>query len=356
MSTVGEYFDSTNLRGIDEGLGSSGVVQSLHGTPRSGELELMTGVPGDRGPVGESARPFRWEGDIADQAALSAMSTKLGAAQAGKAWRVVSSDTLVYWNGTGFDTFADAFGAAGPDGSPCVVSLGSVDTGEVGAPLQATIVGTPPNLVLHLTVPRGVRGREGEIGGPGPIRQAADYADGPHPDGSVPTWNGTAGKWEPRPFPGLRGPWSISETQAWDGSAGFGASQTNVGTSPNVIAQLAIPAQDSAWRPVVSGGVMLRTTSTDASTRIDAEVRIGSADGQIVALGSGFVMAMDSFCDFQPFFAASSMTPGSAVGVVPAGQPVSLYVVLRRNRGGANYTYTRSGAQIMCWARPVTTL
>ncbi|MBF6296293.1 hypothetical protein IU459_01895 [Nocardia amamiensis] len=358
MSTVGDYFASTAIRGIDEGIGTRGVVQAMHGTPSDGSLELMTGTPGPQGEQGDAARPFRWEGDIADHTALTALAAKLTTAHAGKAWRVVATDTLVYWNGRGFDSFAQAFGAHGPDGETCTVSIGTVDTGPVGSELQVTVVGEPPDLVLNLTVPRGVQGRKGDPGGPGPLRNAPDYADGIHADGAVPVWDDTIGKWKPRPYPGLRGPWSIVEGQAWDGGAGFAASQLNIATATKTVAQLNIPAQDVAWRPIVTGGVVVGTTEAwnQFTTRVDAEVRIGTADGPIVALGAGMVTGADSYNRFQPFYATRGLTPDSAVGVVAAGQAVTLYVVLRRNAGSSNYDYSMSRARIVCMARPVGAL
>ncbi|MFD4459791.1 hypothetical protein [Nocardia sp. NPDC058480] len=354
MSTVGKYFDTALIRGIDEGVGATGVVQSLHATPADGSLELMTGIPGTAGLPGEPGRAFRWEGDIADQSALSALSAGLGPGQAGKAWRVLSANTLVYWNGSSFDTFTDAFGAAGPDGGPCTVRLGNVETGPVGSELQATITGVPPDLILDLTVPRGVKGRKGEPGGPGPIREAPDYLDLPLVEGAVPVWDQTVNKWTSRPYPGLRGPWSIMEGRAWDGGAGFSASQANIGTSPNTVARLTIPAQDTDWSPIVAGGVLVQTTegATTYVTRIDAEVRIGSDSGQIVAQGSGLPAGIDGHCDLMPYF-GTRCTPTDSVGVIPAGQAAVLVVVLRRNAGSSNYNYYLPGAQISCWARPV---
>lgn len=355
MSTVGEYFESTLIHGIDEGIGAPGLVQSMHGTPRDGALELMTGTRGPAGPKGPAAPAFRWEGDIADPAALAALAPMLSTAHAGKAWRVRSTNTLMYWNGAGFESFIEAFGAMGPDGPSCSVTIGTVQTGPVGSPLAVTVTGTPPALTLNLTVPRGVKGRKGEPGPPGPIRAAADYADGVHAERSVPMWDAAAGKWTPRPFPGVRGPWSIVEGSAWDGGAGFAASQTNVGTSPNVVAQLKIPAQNADWRPIISGGTVVRTTEGGQSftTRVDTEVRIGSATGQIVAQGSGMPFGMFHFNKLQPFFGVTGLTPSSSVGVVPKGQPVTLFVVLRRNQGDSNYTYNQAGAHIVCFAQPV---
>ncbi|MFI6173507.1 hypothetical protein ACIBCN_42480 [Nocardia sp. NPDC051052] len=358
MSTVREYFASTQIRGIDEGVGAPGVVQAMHGTPSDGSLELMTGTPGNRGDQGAPARPFRWEGDIADQPALSALAPKLTIAHAGKAWRVLSTGALVYWNGTGFDEFAAAFGAAGPDGQPCTITIGAVDTGPVGSDLRVTMTGTAPDLTLNLTVPRGVKGKRGEVGGPGPIRNAPDYADGPHVDRAVPAWDSVAGKWKPRPYPGLRGPWTLLEGRSWDGSPGFAGSETGITAATKSIAQLSIPAQDTDWRPMITGGVVVRSAENydQFTTRIDAEVRIGSEAGQIVALGSGFVTGASTRARFQPFYGVRGMTPDSTVGVVPAGQPVTLYVLLRRATGTASYEYFMADAQMVCLARPVGAL
>ena len=355
MSTVGEYFDQTLIRGIDEGIGTPGLVQSMHGTPADGSLELLTGTEGPVGPDGPPAAAFRWEGDIADRAALDALTPRLGIAQAGKAWRVLGTNTLMYWNGRGFDSFVDAFGALGPDGQPCTIAIGTVTTGAVGSELVATLTGTPPNLTLNLTVPRGIKGRKGAAGGPGPLRNAGDYQDGTHTDGMVPLWDTTAGKWVPRPSPAWRGPWSISESTAWDGGAGFAASQNNVGTSPNTVAQINIPAQDVAWRPFVSGGVAVATSKSDAGTRIDAFVRIGSASGQLVAKGVGIGYGIWHYNRFIPAFDTASMTPGSATAVIAAGAATTLYVVLAHGiSGGGNYYYSRTNSNVVVWAVPVS--
>lgn len=358
MTSVGNYFDDTLVRGVDEGVGTPGLVQALHGTPRDGSLELTTGAIGPQGPEGEPARPFRWEGDIADQAALTALTAKLNSAHAGKAWRVLSTGGLAYWNGTGLDTFSDAFGALGPDGPSCSVSIGSVTTGPAGADLQVTVTGAAPDLVLDLVVPRGIMGSKGPDGGPGPIRQATDYVDGAHPDRAVPVWNATTSKWSGRAYPGLRGPWTIVEDRAWDDGPGFAPSQSGVSAASIVVAQLQVPAQDTDWRPMITGGVVLRPLENfdQFSTRIDAEVRIGSATGQIVALGTGFVTGVQTRVRFQPHLATRNVTPASTVGVIAAGQAVTLVVVVRRGAGSANYDYQMADAQIVCTARPVGVL
>ncbi|MFC4123698.1 hypothetical protein [Nocardia rhizosphaerae] len=352
MSTISEYFDSAQVRGIDEGIGRPGVVQSMHATPADGTLELMTGPAGPVGPAGDPCRPFRWEGDIADPAALASLAARLGPAQAGKAWRVLSNDALMYWNGTGFDSFAEAFGAIGPMGDPCDITLGVVETGEPGTPLQATVSGAAPNLTLNLTVPRGIKGQPGEPGGPGPLRNAPDYADGSHVDGAVPTWDAVVEKWVPTPYPGLRGPWSVYEAESWDGSAGFASSVSSISSATYAVATLNIPAQDTDWRPLVTGGVFTRPLNTSFDHRVDTEVRLGSASGQLVGLGTGATAGAGAYSRIQSFF-GTTVAPDSAIGVVPAGEPAQLHVVLSRNLGTANYHYARGSAQLLCWAQPV---
>ncbi|WP_446224984.1 hypothetical protein ACTWPB_07660 [Nocardia sp. IBHARD005] len=355
MPTVGEYFEQTQIRGLNEGIGTPGVVQSFGGTPTDGTLELPTGSPGATGPQGPPAYRFRWEGDVSDPSALAALAENLGPAHAGKAWRVESTNTLMYWNGEAFDSFPEAFGGHGPTGDVNELEIGAVTTGAVGSDLEITITGTPPNQTLDIVVPRGVAGVKGPIGSPGPLREATDYDDSAPPvDGAVPLWDPVTSKWAPEPYPGWRGPWTAFEGDSWDGAAGFAATQSGVSTNPNTVCNINIPAQDVAWRPLVFGGVLVRTAATDASNRIDIEARITNAAGQIVGYGPGTPFGIDAVDLVYPQFNTASMTPASSVGVIAAGVPAVIAIVLRRNLGSGNYTYTRTGAHVTVFAVPVT--
>ncbi|MFC4124943.1 hypothetical protein [Nocardia rhizosphaerae] len=355
MTTIGEYFEQTQIRGINEGIGEPGIAQSFNGTPKDGSLELPTGSPGPTGPQGPAAHRFRWEGDISDPVALASLAESLGPAQAGKAWRVESTNTLMYWNGSAFDVFAEAFGGHGPTGEVNTLTMGTVTTGAVGADLEITITGTPPSQTLDITVPRGVQGAQGPIGSPGPLREATDYDDTTPPvDGAVPLWNSTTSKWTPTPYPGWRGPWTAFEGASWDGGAGFIASASGTSTSPNTLCTINVPAQDVDWRPLVFGGALVRTTATDNSNRVDIEARITNAAGQIVGYGPGTPFGLESFTRVQPQYNTASMTPASSVGVVSAGVPAVIAIVLRRNLGSGSYNYIRTGAHATVWAVPVT--
>lgn len=352
MPTVGEYFEQTQIRGINEGIGSPGVVQSFGGTPRDGTLELPTGSPGADGPQGPPAHRFRWEGDVSDPTALAALAENLGPAHAGKAWRIESTNALMYWNGESFDSFIEAFGGHGPTGEVNTLTIGSVITGAVGSDLEIAITGTPPSQTLNITVPRGVQGIKGPIGSPGPLREATDYDDTTPPvQGAVPLWNAVTSKWTPQPYPGWRGPYTIREDAAWDGGAGFAPTQSGVSTTPNTLATVNIPAQDTPWRPLVLGGVWLRCAD---GTRVDLEARITNAAGQIVGYGPGTQFNLDSFVEVFPQYNTAAMTPSSSVAVVAAGVPAVIAIVLRRNLGSGTYVYSRGGAHATVWAVPVT--
>ena len=353
MSTVAEYFAQTRIRGINEGIAAAGVVQSFAGVPADGTLELPVGATGADGGQGPAAPVFRWEGDIADPTALAALAPDLGAAQAGKAWRVVSTDTLMYWNGSGFAAFPEAFGAPGPDGAPNVLSIGTVTTGAAGSNLIVSVTGSPPTQTINLTIPRGVQGIQGPPGRPGPIRGASDYQESSTPiAGAVPMWDASASKWKPVAAPGWRGPWTMNETTAWDGGSAFAAGGTSISTSPYTIAILNVPAQDVAWRPMVFGGVQIK--APDINTRIDIEARIGSAAGQVVSVGTGVRDAVWNFNQMRPQYQTSVLAPSSSTGTIAAGAAAAIYLVLSRNLGSANYGYAREFAHATVWAVPVT--
>lgn len=356
MTTIGEYFERVSLRGLNEGIGAPDVAQSFVGTPKDGTFELPTGAAGPTGATGPAAIPFRWEGDISDPTALGALAARLGPAQAGKTWRVLSTDAVMYWNGSSFDAFPEAFGAYGPTGPVNTLSVGTVTTGAVGADLTLSVTGTPPAQTVNVTVPRGVKGSKGPLGSPGPLRQAADYdnSGGTPVNRAVPLWNPTTSKWTPTPYPGWRGPYAALEGDNWDGSAGFAATQTGTTTSPNTICTIAVPAQDVAWRPLVFGGALVRTTPTDGSTRVDIEARLTSDAGQMLAYGPGMAYGLDWFTKLGPQFNTASMTPASSVGVVAAGVAAVIRIVLRRNVGSGAYTYNRLGAHATVFAVPVT--
>ena len=357
MTSIGEYFDGVRIRGIDEGIGRDGIVQSFVATPADGSLELPTGPAGPAGDPGPAGYRIRWEGDIADDTALQALATTLREVHAGKAWRVRATNALMIWNGRTFDTHPDAFGAHGPQGQPNTLTLGTVTTGAAGSDVQVTVTGDSPGQTVDLVLPRGVEGAEGPAGSPGPITDAPDFDDAPALiDCMVPLWNAGSELWVPTAYPGWRGPWMIREAQAWDGGPGFAASQNNISTSPNLIATLNIPAQDTAWRPVVFGSVIVRNLVSNNDSNISLRARIGGTGGQQVARGASFGGNLDNPCRLTPHFAAT-FAPDSSVGVIAAGVPASIAITLEHGTvTAANYNWSRVGAFVTAFAVPVTGL
>lgn len=350
---VGDYFDRTLFQGISEGIDTAGVTTSLEGTPADGTFANLSGEQGPDGPQGEAGTPFVWQGDIADRAALDALIPTLRPAMAGYAFRLESDNSVMFWTGTNFISFVDAFGGHGLTGQNNTLTIGTVTTGAVGSALIVSITGTPPSQTLNLTVPRGGTGQKGLTGPPGPIRNSTDYDNTiTHTNGMVPLWDESAAKWVPTEWPGFRGPWSVLENQSWDNpSTGFSADQTNISTATNTIATINIPALPIRWRPYIIGGAVLKAEPTDFTTRVDLEVRIGSNAGEIVARGVGSAVSQEWYVRLRPYFSAT-ITPDSTTGTIAPSTATTLYVVIKKNLGSGNYSYKRAGAEILVWAHP----
>lgn len=345
--TVGEYLASVRMIGVDDGVGLENVVNSFQVTPTEGLLELKAGIPGPQGPAGPDAWPWEWRGDVADMVALEAIRPTLGTGNRGWAYRVMSTNTVMYWDGEVFYPFLNAFGAEGPRGLPNGLTIGTVTTLPEGAQATATITGDPPNQVLNLGIPRGGEGEVGPPGLPGLLMQAPDV------DNTVPLqpnyvllWNTTTEKLTPSPWPGWNGPWSLAEADFTSGS--------NIATVPRTIASVTIPAQPQAWRPFVQGGLSLQShVSSVGQSYVQAEVRIGSASGQVCAIAPGFPSANWVRAMFEPYWGNAPISPTSPVGVIPAGQTTTLYVIITRPSGSSNYSHNTSAASLLVWAQPV---
>ncbi|MGJ5667806.1 hypothetical protein QLG13_08045 [Rhodococcus aetherivorans] len=345
-ATVGEYLASVRMIGVDDGVGLENVVNSFQVTPTEGLLELKAGIPGPQGPAGPDAWPWEWRGDVTDMAALDAIRPTLGTGNRGWAYRVMSTNSVMYWDGETFYPFLEAFGAMGPRGFPNELTIGTVTTLAEGEDAYADITGDPPNQVLHLGIPRGGQGEVGPPGQPGPVMNSADV------DNSIPlahnyvlAYKASTGKLTPTPWPGTAGPWGLGEANFSTGS--------NVSAASTTIATLTIPGQPTAWRPRVEGGLSMQShVSSIGAGRADCEVRIGSSTGQIVAIAPGFPTANWFRAQFYPYFGAT-MSPTSTTGVIPANTTVTLFFVINRNLGSSNYSWTNSAASAIVYAEPV---
>lgn len=346
-TTIAEYIANITMRGINDGVGLPNTVNSFQVDGKEGLFELPVGGQGDPGPQGEPAWPWKWQGDVADEVALEALrEALLGIEQKGYAYRVVSTNTVMYWDGEAWYPFLNAFGAEGPQGAPNELTVGTVTTGAEGSNVSVSITGTPPNQVLNITIPRGGQGAKGDPGGPGPILQADDVDGSVLPQQDyVLAWDEPTQKWRPMPYPGWRGPWGIS--------GGSVSSGSNVSAQVSTLGSITIPAQPVAWRPFVQGQVSCQIhVSTVGEARADVIARIGSTTGQIIGVGPGFPSADHFFARLLPNF-QTSLDPSSSVGVVPAGQTTTIYFTLERAGATKSYSWTNSGASFLVWACPV---
>ncbi|MEV0294538.1 hypothetical protein [Nocardia sp. NPDC050710] len=329
------------MRGVADSVGLPYTVNPFELVDREAVVELREGPPGVPGPEGEAAWPWLWQGDIANAAALFALAP--GMADARKAWRVVAENAVYYWTGIEFIAFDSAFRAIGRRGAPNQLTGAGV-AGATGSAAAAQISATTPGQHLQITFPRGETGDAGDPGAAGRIQDAADVLiDEAHPldQSHVLSWDTAAGKFRPVPNPRPRGPWVIGEKQFTGGS--------NLRDPSKVVAALTIPAQPTAWRPLVEGSVVAQSASP---TRCDVEVRIGGTNGDLVGYGWGhWVFRLAHVLVSSGF--QYPMQPGATIGVVPANQTVTLYVIVKRVEGDGSYNIHTNYSLLSVRAQPV---
>jgi hypothetical protein len=347
MSGIYDDDIQITMRSVPDTVGLPYTVNAMQLVDREALIEIREGAAGDPGDEGAPAWPWQWMGDVADPAALTALG--LTTADARKAWRVVSENAIYVWTGLGFVPFYEAFNATGRQGAPNLLT-GSGVVGPTGSSASATLTGASPAQHLEITFPQGVQGDPGDPGAAGAIADAADVlidADHPLAQDYVLAWDTTLGKFRPVPNPANMGPWAIAGGQFTGGS--------NINTSPKVVATITIPAQPTDWRPIVEGGlVVLSHVQSVGQSRMDVEVRVGGIDGDLVGYGCGLPAANDNRVGIGARF-AYPMTPGATFGVIPANTTTTLYVLVRRVVGDANYTVTTEHAQLIVYAQPVRT-
>ncbi|MFI5781096.1 hypothetical protein [Nocardia sp. NPDC051570] len=333
-----------SMRGVADSIGLPHTVNPVELVDRDMLIELRQGPAGPIGPDGASAWPWDWQGDIADQAALQAL--RLGAADVGKAWRVVSDNAIHYWTGVGFIPFAEAFGRPGATGATTRL-VGAATTVPAGAAAAAEITGDAPRQQLRIVFPRGDIGDPGDPGQAGRIQDAADVLiDDQHrlAQDFVLAWDAARQKFVPRPSPKLGGPWAIGQGQFAGGA--------HLSDEKKLLATITIPAQPMDWRPVVGGWIQVRTEGSAGQSRCDVSVSIGNIDGERIGYGHGSaspIWGSVSICaDYT-----NPVQPGSRTGVVAANQTATLYVAARRTLGTARYTVRTDDAQLIVYALPV---
>ncbi len=285
---------------------------------QDGGAEGVLGLPaykGDKGDRGPALQIF-----VVPAAANIPQPGTLTSADYGKGWRIEGENTVKFWTSQGFQTHVDWLGSEGPQGGPGPankLTAGVIEMLPEGAAPTIDITGTAPNQTLNIGIP-SVPGEQGETGPAAAIAASTDYFDGgtPAAAGQVIAM-GADGKWHPVQ------PISVLEEYVVP-PASFPNASKQSSEQRHQLVQVPIPAKPYPYRFNFSGGVDVKN---NIGHQVDVEIRIDNpTSGQLVGLGKG----QDGEGWREVMFRAHSDTayqPGSTVGVIPPGTPVTLYCV-----------------------------
>lgn len=256
--------------------------------------------------------------------------TTLGVADTGKFWIIAQTDSsgdvmsvaAYIWYGNQFRWLP--FGSQGPEGpypwiTPSVELLGPDETSVFDVTGGTGTAASPYTGVVELSVPAGPQGPSC------PLAQFTDVDEttvAPLP-GQFLAYTGS--KWTPQsvgviPLMPYTVPQSLFTHQAgiiW-------------GSANATICQFEAPAQEWAWFPAVFGKIRLFEASlTLQPNMLGISVTLGSAMGPLVARGFGNTLS--GVVDILPHTStpgspSTAMTPSGGVGLVAAGNPITLFV------------------------------
>lgn len=345
MSIVYDHAVEITMVGIVEDETLPCTVNSLEILDDEARLEIRTGPQGPQGTQGPHSYGFTLVGAVADQATLDAIPVTY--ADKGKAWWVIDTNEIRYWQGRFWIAFEDAMHATGHQG-PANILTGAAVNGSVGGSASAAFTGTSPAQILTITVPQGATGPQGDPGVAGRLQDASDVDTETQAlgDNMVLQWNATLSKFVPAASPTWRGPWAISGSKF--------AAASNSSDAPRTIASMTVPAQPFPWRPYVRGRLPMQChVAAVGDSRVDVEVRSGSEDGPLVGYGMGFPSANWIWTRILPKFEQVLSPAATSIGVIPAGQTCTFYVRLIRAFGTDNYSTVTDAAGITVYAMPL---
>ncbi|WP_029925512.1 hypothetical protein [Nocardia otitidiscaviarum] len=346
MTVVYDADVQVTMAGVVESELLPSTVHSLEIADGAARLEMRSGPKGPQGPQGPASFGFTLVGYVADQAALDAITVT--AADKGKAWWVVATNEIRYWQGRYWIRFVDAMQGTGHQGPPNVLT-GAAEVGPTGSSASATLTGTSPNQVLTITVPKGVTGAQGDPGVAGRIQDAADVDTttvAGLSDRMTLQWDASLSKFVPAPNPSWGGPWTIGGNRF--------AAASNAAEAPRTIAVITVPAQAYPWRPYIIGRLPMRGhTQTVGGTRVDVEVRAGTEDGPIVAWSLGFPAQNWMWHRIVPRFEQVVSPAATNISVIQPGQTTTFYVRIIRPVGSGNYSTVSDIAFLQVYALPL---
>ncbi|MFD4443421.1 hypothetical protein ACFWPK_26960 [Nocardia sp. NPDC058519] len=318
--------------------------------PEVADLPLPGGPAGIAGVRGRPRTSFRKMGVLADSAARP---TGLGPQDRGKWWHRLDDNGMDVWTEAGWVHSVDAVGPAGPAAEANSITV--TDTVNEPALIEPAleIVGRAADQQLRATVPAGLRGPAGPPGDSGTITEAEDYetTNGPS-HGGVFAYDRASRRFRSTPAPLGSGPWGWYH-EDFLGEHVAAASRVDGGT-------FTIPAQPFRWRPVVYGHMAAYSKTVSQSAELT--VRLGSAQGPIVATGTAFGIGAPGAWMYVALFpclrdgtTAKALSPSSDFATVPAGQPGHLVVSVERIGTGPDSDqigFTPVGASLVAFAEP----
>lgn len=285
---------------------------------QDGAADAVLGLPfykGDKGDRGPALQIF-----VVPSALNIPQPGTLTSADYGKGWRVDGSTSVKFWTSQGFQTHPNWIGSEGPPGEKGAANTlapGVIEMLPEGAVPTIDITGAAPNQTLSIGIP-AVPGEKGDTGPAAAIAASTDYSDGGTP--------ATAGQVIAMRSNGKFGPVqpiSVLEEYVVPPASFPNASKSSSDQRHQLVA-VPIPAKDYPYRFNFSGGVDVQNK---VGHQVDVEIRIDNpTTGLLVGLGKG----QDGEGWREVMFRAHSDTayqPGSTVGVIPPGTPVTLYCV-----------------------------
>ena len=305
-------------------------------TDGSGDLFLPRGRQGEKGLDGEpgpAMAPVAVIEYATDAAAIASLPTGLGPLDRGYCVLNDTTNSAFFWSGTTWITVTNAVGLQGPQGPPIGVAVGTVTTSPSGgsAAVSLDASSTATNKVFNFTLPRGAQGSVGvgTKGDPGDALSSASdvqWPTGGPADGQTMVWDDALNKMVFADFaPGPAGPYSAGPDQV---------AAINDASWPDdykTVATITVPAQPFAWHPRVLGYFDVKVNGIMA--RVDAECRLNSPTGPLVARGPGTTITgfLENYTTrtIVPCF-EGAMTPDSSAARVAAGASAQIYVTIRR--------------------------
>lgn len=285
---------------------------------QDGAADAALGLPaykGDKGDRGPALQIF-----VVPSAANIPQPGTLTSADYGKGWRVQGENSVRFWTSQGFQTHLDWIGSEGPPGDrgPAnTLSPGIIEMLPEGAVPTIDITGDAPHQTLSIGIP-AVPGEKGDTGPAAAIAASLDYSDG-----GTPATPGQVIAMRPNGKFGPVKPISVLEEYVVPPSSFPNATKSS-SSQRHQLVSVPIPAKDYPYRFNFSGGVDVQNK---AGHQVDVEIRVDDpTTGLLVGLGKG----QDGEGWREVMFRAHSdvaYQPGSSVGVIPPGTPVTLYCV-----------------------------